>query len=61
MDNKRIKSPCVRNCCLDESDICIGCGRSLYEITHWTQFSAQQQREIVAKCRQHCRFSPYKR
>ncbi|MEB5521801.1 DUF1289 domain-containing protein, partial [Vibrio cholerae] len=22
------KSPCVRHCCLDDKDICIGCGRT---------------------------------
>ncbi|RYY03336.1 MAG: DUF1289 domain-containing protein [Gammaproteobacteria bacterium] len=30
-----IDSPCVRNCCLNEDDICLGCGRSLREITRW--------------------------
>lgn len=30
-------SPCVRNCCLDEDDICMGCGRSLAEIVGWTK------------------------
>nr|WP_254619459.1 DUF1289 domain-containing protein [Vibrio metschnikovii] len=28
------KSPCVRHCCLDDKDICIGCGRTLDEICH---------------------------
>ncbi|EGR4199847.1 DUF1289 domain-containing protein [Vibrio cholerae] len=23
------KSPCVRHCCLDDKDICIGCVRTL--------------------------------
>ncbi len=30
------KSPCVRNCCLDSDDICLGCFRSMTEITQWT-------------------------
>ncbi|WP_156302871.1 DUF1289 domain-containing protein, partial [Methylogaea oryzae] len=25
--------PCVRNCCLDSTDICLGCFRALAEIT----------------------------
>ncbi|MBT2912746.1 DUF1289 domain-containing protein, partial [Vibrio anguillarum] len=25
------KSPCIRQCCLDEMDICLGCFRSLNE------------------------------
>ncbi len=31
-----IDSPCVRNCCLNDDDICVGCGRSLQEITRWS-------------------------
>lgn len=30
-----IASPCVRNCCLNEEDICLGCFRSLNEIVGW--------------------------
>ncbi|HGP5625183.1 TPA: DUF1289 domain-containing protein, partial [Vibrio cholerae O1] len=30
------KSPCVRHCCLDDKDICIGCGRTLDEICCWS-------------------------
>ena len=40
MENKidiaKIESPCIRNCCLDGNDICMGCFRSLTEITQWT-------------------------
>lgn len=31
-----VQSPCVRNCCLNEVDICVGCFRSLEEITRWS-------------------------
>ncbi|WP_229837607.1 DUF1289 domain-containing protein [Cellvibrio zantedeschiae] len=34
--SKIIDSPCVRNCCLNDDDICLGCGRSLQEITRWS-------------------------
>ena len=30
-----IESPCMGNCCLNEKDICLGCYRSLEEITSW--------------------------
>jgi len=30
-----IKSPCIRNCCLDKYDVCIGCGRTFEEIISW--------------------------
>jgi len=29
------QSPCVRNCCLDDDDMCLGCHRSLEEIKEW--------------------------
>ncbi|MDD5579029.1 MAG: DUF1289 domain-containing protein [Methylobacter sp.] len=32
-----IVSPCIRNCCLNDDDICLGCFRSLNEIITWTQ------------------------
>ncbi|MCL1089515.1 DUF1289 domain-containing protein [Shewanella profunda] len=28
-------NPCVRNCCLNEQDICLGCFRHLNEILAW--------------------------
>ena len=28
-------SPCIRNCCLDDEDICMGCFRSVEEIMQW--------------------------
>lgn len=36
LSHAQIDSPCVRNCCLDDGDICLGCGRSLREITAWS-------------------------
>lgn len=34
--NDLISSPCIRNCCLDNEDVCLGCFRSLPEIIGWT-------------------------
>lgn len=31
-----VESPCIKNCCLDDNDICVGCFRSLAEITRWS-------------------------
>ncbi|MCZ8115856.1 DUF1289 domain-containing protein [Silanimonas sp.] len=30
-----LASPCVRLCCLDDADECVGCGRTLEEIKAW--------------------------
>lgn len=42
-----IESPCVRNCCLNEADICLGCFRSLTEITQWSIANNEVKREIL--------------
>ncbi|PKF61400.1 DUF1289 domain-containing protein [Psychromonas sp. psych-6C06] len=43
----QIESPCVRDCCLNENDICMGCLRSLEEIKAWGQASDVRKTEIV--------------
>lgn len=47
-----LPSPCVRNCCLDENDICLGCFRSLAEITAWSAADNAMRRDILAKARE---------
>lgn len=44
-----INSPCVRNCCLDTNDICLGCFRSIEEIMQWSSIetSSQQKQQIL--------------
>lgn len=40
-------SPCICNCCLNEQDICLGCFRSLNEITEWSQASDLRKQIIL--------------
>jgi uncharacterized protein len=37
------QSPCIRNCCLDADDICVGCYRSILEITQWGPANNQER------------------
>jgi predicted Fe-S protein YdhL (DUF1289 family) len=46
--NKDIVSPCIRNCCLDDYDICVGCGRSLSEITRWGTSNNMEKQFILS-------------
>ncbi|MFZ3155160.1 DUF1289 domain-containing protein [Pseudomonas sp.] len=41
-------SPCRRQCCLDDQDICLGCGRTLQEILDWGNVDMPRKREICA-------------
>ena len=43
----RVRSPCRRNCCLDERDVCMGCGRSIDEILRWNEASDTEREEIL--------------
>ncbi|MBW5412731.1 DUF1289 domain-containing protein [Pseudomonas sp. MAG002Y] len=46
-DAESVPSPCVRRCCLDDHDICLGCGRTLDEILAWGEASAEARRAII--------------
>jgi predicted Fe-S protein YdhL (DUF1289 family) len=43
------ESPCVRNCCLDDADVCIGCGRHVAEILRWSAADAREREDILAR------------
>lgn len=42
-------SPCVHICLMDYAQgLCIGCYRTLDEITYWTNYSPARKREVLA-------------
>lgn len=47
-----LESPCVRNCCLNEQDICLGCFRSIDEICHWAQADQVLRQQILLAAEQ---------
>ena len=44
-----IPSPCTRNCCLNEQDVCLGCFRTLTEITGWGLADDHVRKNILLK------------
>ena len=56
-------SPCVRQCCLDDADECLGCGRTLQEIKGWHAADGAQRRAILlaAEARREARRARYGR
>jgi uncharacterized protein len=46
-----VPSPCRDVCQLDTQGICIGCGRSIAEITEWTRADNERRLEIRAAAR----------
>jgi predicted Fe-S protein YdhL (DUF1289 family) len=47
-----LASPCVRNCCLDDANICMGCGRSLQEVIAWGTATDATKAAILALSRE---------
>ena len=45
-----IASPCVRICRMDlDAGVCIGCMRTMDEISYWTRLSAPEREAVMAK------------
>ncbi len=51
IDSVQVASPCVRLCCLDNSDICVGCFRSLDEIKAWSQADDNMRHVFVGNAK----------
>jgi len=47
-NSKEVASPCIRNCCLNQQDICLGCFRHLDEIIGWRSFSVEKKQLVLA-------------
>ncbi|WP_417542902.1 DUF1289 domain-containing protein [Methylophaga thalassica] len=47
-----IPSPCLRKCCLDEKDVCLGCYRRLDEITGWSAMDDTAKLQTLERCQQ---------
>lgn len=41
-----LTSPCIRCCCLDDDNICLGCHRTLEEITEWGSADNPRRQDI---------------
>lgn len=50
--NIDVESPCVRNCCLDGEDICLGCNRHIDEIMAWRKLSNEEKYGVLKQCEQ---------
>jgi predicted Fe-S protein YdhL (DUF1289 family) len=55
--DKPVRSPCVSICALDEADICVGCQRTVAEITGWSRMSNEERRAVLVLCDDRARAS----
>lgn len=50
MNTRDIPSPCVQVCQLDPvSKLCLGCYRSIEEISDWLELSMEQKQAVLAR------------
>jgi predicted Fe-S protein YdhL (DUF1289 family) len=41
-------TPCVRTCVIDQhSGFCLGCCRTLHEISYWTRYTHEERQHIL--------------
>ena len=45
------QSPCVRNCCLDDELVCLGCFRTIEEIKEWGTVDSDRRSVILHNAR----------
>lgn len=44
-----VTSPCINICRLDDNKICVGCNRTIEEITAWTKYTDKEKLEVLGK------------
>jgi uncharacterized protein len=52
---KPVRSPCVNICALDDHDVCVGCQRTVAEITGWSRMSNDERRAVLLLCGERAR------
>lgn len=50
-----VRSPCVNICALDDQDVCVGCQRTVAEITGWSRMSNDERRAVLLLCGERAR------
>ncbi|MDH2436056.1 DUF1289 domain-containing protein [Pokkaliibacter sp. MBI-7] len=46
---KNVESPCISVCELNAQNVCIGCWRTLEEISRWWDMNNDEKREVLQK------------
>jgi len=46
MKQSNVESPCI-SICRYENEICVGCGRTVDEVTEWYNFTDKQKQKII--------------
>jgi len=47
-----LEKPCIRQCCLNEKDICMGCFRTFDDMMRWRQCSQKEKLAILHRAKE---------
>lgn len=53
MKKEKIQSPCIKKCHLHDDGYCVGCFRTLEEITTWRDLTDEEQAVIFNRIREY--------
>jgi len=42
-----IEKPCIRQCCLDDNDVCVGCFRTFDDMRLWHKASIEEKEKML--------------
>ena len=42
-----IEKPCIRKCCLNEKDVCMGCYRTLDDMRVWHKVTTSEKKNML--------------
>lgn len=44
-----INKPCIKQCCLNEEEICLGCFRTFNDMCLWNKSSIEEKKEMMQR------------
>ncbi|MEP3348775.1 MAG: DUF1289 domain-containing protein [Marinomonas sp.] len=50
--DETIQSPCIRQCTLNEADVCMGCFRTINDILNWQASTNEQKENMLSTAQQ---------
>jgi len=43
-----INKPCIKRCCLNEEEICLGCFRTFNDMLRWNKATIEEKQEMLS-------------
>ena len=47
-----VEKPCIRKCCLDENDVCLGCFRTYDDMLVWSSLTYDEKVHLLEKAKE---------